>query len=118
LNHFPDEERGMVRDYCYVKDVAMANLTATKISDVGLYNIGTGKGTHTIDLYRYIFSKLIEKGKHIPESFYEPKRAISRPGDIRVSTLKIDRAKEKLGWQPIYSISEGISETIEWYLNR
>ena len=28
LNHFPEDERGMVRDYCYVADVVRANLAA------------------------------------------------------------------------------------------
>ncbi|MCX8022050.1 MAG: NAD-dependent epimerase/dehydratase family protein [Syntrophorhabdaceae bacterium] len=118
LNYFPEEPRGMIRDYCYVKDVAYANILATRDGISGLYNIGTGIGTHTLDLYRCIYTKLIEKGIPLPDVFYEPQRAVARPGDIRVSTLKIDRAVKELGWRPRLNIEEGIGETIEWYLNR
>ena len=116
LNHYPDEERGMVRDYCYVKDIANASLIAAKNERVGLYNIGTGRGTHTLDLYRHIFDALIKKGKALSQAFYEPGQGVTRPGDIRVSTLDVTKAKEEINWQPGYDIKTGVSETIDWYL--
>jgi UDP-glucose 4-epimerase len=50
LYHFPDEPRGMVRDYCYVEDVARANILALEAGSREAFNIGTGTETHTIDL--------------------------------------------------------------------
>lgn len=118
LYHYPDEERGMVRDYCYVKDIANASLIVANNERVGIYNIGTGKGTHTLDLYRHVMNAIINKGKVVPQVFYEPVRGVTRPGDIRVSTLNVTKAKEELGWQARYDIEAGISETIDWYLGK
>ena len=116
LYHYPEDEKGMIRDYCYVKDIANASLVASDNKITGIYNIGTGKGTHTLDLYRHIIQALNNKGRTVPESFYEPKRGITRPGDIRVSTLDVTKAKKELGWQAQYDIGAGILETVDWYV--
>lgn len=118
LNHFPDAPQGMIRDYCYVKDIAHANIIATENQKTGIFNIGTGKGTTTIVLYKEIVKILREKGVYIPYIFDEPLRAMARPGDIRVSTLNVDKAKSVLGWEAAYDISKGLSETVDWYLRR
>jgi len=115
LNHFPDERKGMVRDYCYVKDVASANIRASKSTKIGIFNIGTGKGTHTLDLYREIIKALRNTGKTIPRTFDTPKRDTARPGDIRVSTLNPSKAKRELKWEATYDLREGLIETIDWY---
>jgi len=118
LNHFPDAPQGMIRDYCYVKDVARANIIATKNKKTGIFNIGTGKGTTTIALYKEIVKILRENGVSIPQTFDEPIRATARPGDIRVSTLNVEKAEKELGWIAIYDIRKGLSETIDWYLKK
>ena len=96
LNHFPDEKRGMIRDYCFVKDVARASILATKSKKIGIFNIGTGKGTHTLDLYTETIDVLRSKGKEIAHRCDKPKRDLARPGDIRVSTLDPSKAKKEL----------------------
>lgn len=118
LNHFPEEPQGMVRDYCYVKDIATANLMATEKDIVGIFNIGTGKGTTTLELYRQVLKALRAKGVDVPQVFDEPKRDVARPGDIRVSTLNPGKAKAELGWEARYTIEMGLSETVDWYLNK
>ncbi len=115
LNHFPDEERGMIRDYCYVKDIARASILATERERIGIYNIGTGRGTHTLDLYKHIVAALRFEGKKVPEQFDEPKRDMARPGDIKVSTLNPGMAKREIGWMPLYDLPTGLGETIRWY---
>ena len=115
LNHFPEERRGMIRDYCYAKDIARASILATGSEKVGVYNIGTGKGTYTLDLYTQTIAALRSQGKQVPGAFDEPKRDIARPGDIKVSTLNPGRAKRELGWEPLYDLQRGVRETIEWY---
>lgn len=118
LYHYPEEERGMIRDYCYVKDIANASLIAAKDERTGMYNIGTGKGTYTLDLYRHIFNAIVKKGKTVPQAFYEPRRGVTRPGDIRISTLDATRAKEEMIWQPAYDIEAGVSGVVDWYLGQ
>jgi UDP-glucose 4-epimerase len=116
LNHFPEEPRGMVRDYCFVKDIARASVAATVQDTVGIFNIGTGTGTHTLDLYRGVIEALREKGVFVPEKFNEPLREGARAGDITVSTLNTAKAQEVLRWEPFYDLKKGLLETVGWYL--
>jgi UDP-glucose 4-epimerase len=88
----------MIRDYCYVKDIARASIIATGSNKVGIFNIGTGKGTHTLDLYTETIKALRSKGKIIPSQYDEPKRDAARLGDIKVSTLNPGKAKRELSW--------------------
>lgn len=118
LNHFPQEPQGMIRDYCYVGDIARANIIATRTDRVGIYNIGTGRGTTTLELYEEIIKTLRVKGVAIPHTLDEPKRDMARPGDIKVSTLNPKKAASELGWEAQYNLKKGISETIDWYLNK
>jgi UDP-glucose 4-epimerase len=116
LNHFPEEARGMIRDYCYVKDIARASMIATESGSAGIFNIGTGRGTHTLTLYQTIVKALRSKGVNVPSSYDEPKRDSARPGDIKVSTLDASKAAAGLNWQPQYDLERGLLETVEWYL--
>lgn len=116
LNHFPEEKRGMIRDYCFVKDIARASIIATESNKVGIFNIGTGKGTHTLDLYVETIKALRSKGKAIPAEFDEPRRDVARPGDIKVSTLNPGKAKSQLSWEAEYDLQSGLLETVDWYM--
>ena len=116
LNHFPEEKRGMIRDYCYVKDIARASIIASGSGKVGIFNIGTGKGTHTLELYTETIKALRHKGKVIPLEFDEPKRDEARLGDIKVSTLDPSKAKRELNWEAMYDLQKGLLETVDWYM--
>ena len=116
VNHFPEERRGMVRDYCYVKDVARAAVLAAGSEATGIFNIGTGAGTHTLDLYTHIVRLLRERGVTVPGAFNEPLTDAARPGDIRTNILDVRRAKEVLGFEAAYDIRAGLADTIDWRL--
>ena len=116
LNHFPGEPEGMVRDYCFVKDIAAANLLAAKTNRSGTYNIGTEKGTTTYELYREILLALRRQGIDLPPLFDQPKRDQARGGDIKVSTLNTARAQAELGFRPAFPLREGLAQTVAWYL--
>jgi CDP-glucose 4,6-dehydratase len=36
-------------------------------------------------------------------------------GEIHSQYLSSQKAREKLNWQPLYSLQDGLSETINWY---
>ena len=118
LNHFPGGPEGMVRDYCFVKDIAAANLLAANTNRPGTYNIGTGKGTTTYQLYREILQALRLRGIDLPPLFDQLERAQARAGDIRVSTLNTARAQAELGFRPAFPLTEGLAQTVAWYLAR
>ncbi len=117
LNHFVEDEKGMVRDYCYVGDVVKANLLALEKGSGDFFNIGTGVGTKTLDLYDIIFKAFKEVRPELPEKLAMVKKQIARPGDLTKSCLIIEKARRLLGWVPETDLQEGIRETLKWRLN-
>ena len=117
LNHFEEDEKGMVRDYCFVGDVVKANLLALEKGSGDFFNIGTGLGTKTSALYDTIFKAFKELKPELPEELATLKNQIARPGDLTRSCLIIEKARRLLGWVPETDLQEGIRETLKWRLN-
>ena len=118
LNHFPEEEEGMVRDYCYVGDVVEANLGALSKGNGGFFNVGTGRETKTLQLYRIIYEAVREMRPDISEALFTPVSEPARPGDVTRSCLKVEKAENGLDWVPKTSLEEGIRRTFKWWSNR
>ena len=118
LNHFPDDEDGMVRDYTYVGDVVEANLAALEHGAGEVINIGTGTGTKTRELYRAIFEALKRVRPDLPDNLATLKPGAARPGDIPRSRLRVERAQEILGWHSRFPLQEGIEHTLRWRLDQ
>ena len=118
LFHFPDDEEGMVRDYCYVGDVVRANLKALEKGSGDFFNIGTGIETKTAALYKYIYDAFKEIGQ---KSLEDPAVLIknnARAGDLAKSCLVAEKALSVLGWSPQTDIKEGIKKTLEWRISQ
>jgi UDP-glucose 4-epimerase len=118
LNHFPDEAEGMVRDYCYVEDVVEANTMALSRGNGECFNVGTGKGTKTLTLYRIICEAVREMRPDISEALFRPALEPARPGDITRSCLKVEKAEDGLGWVSKTGLEEGIRRTLQWWTNQ
>jgi UDP-glucose 4-epimerase len=118
LNHFPDDAEGMVRDYCYVEDVVEANSMALSRGNGEYFNVGTGKGTKTLQLYRIIYEAVREIQPDISEALFTPVQELARPGDITRSCLKVERAEKGLGWVAKTRLQEGIRRTLQWWSNQ
>lgn len=100
------------RDFTYIDNVIEANLKAclsSKEASGKAYNVAFGGRDTLNSLYRKL-NELLEK--NIPAN-YGPERA----GDIKHSNASIESAKEMLGYNPEYSMDEGLELTIEWYKN-
>jgi len=108
------------RDFVYVGDVVQANLLVA-LSDIrpglegGIFNIGTGCPVS--------LEKLLSTMAGEVESLYpdrkgkEPVHEPERTGDIRYSLADISRARELLGYEPRYSLEEGLALTIQSFIN-
>jgi len=110
LYAFDEEPDGMIRDYVFVRDIVNANVLALDRGELDAFNIGTGLETTTGQLYREI---ALQMNKQI-----EPVREGARPGDIRRSCLNINKAKNKFGWEPKCSLSDGVKETIDFFMKK
>jgi UDP-glucose 4-epimerase len=117
LNHFPEDDRGMVRDYCFVGDVVSANLAALNRGSGDFFNIGTGQGTKTGDLYETILNAMKETGRPVSEKMFEMEKQLARPGDLKRSCLIIQKAGDILPWKPKVQLNLGIRETLKWRLH-
>jgi UDP-glucose 4-epimerase len=115
LYHFPDEPSGMIRDYCFVKDVVKANLFALERGESGMFNIGTGKGTNTLTLFQLVFDEVNKVKPDLDEKLRKPEPQLARPGDISKSCLKVEKAAVGLKWKPETALAQGIRSTLEWY---
>lgn len=96
-----------LRDYVYVKDVARANLLALDYPQNGTFNIGTGAGTTTNDLYLALAQAT---GYKLPA-----RHTVARLGDLKKSLLDPTLAKKLLKWEPAYDLAAGLKETVEYY---
>ena len=117
LNHFLEDEKGMVRDYCYVGDVVKANLLALEEGAGDFFNIGTGVGTKTSELYDAIFKAFKEMKPDLPEKLATLRKQVARPGDLTKSCLITEKAHRLLGWVSEITLQKGIRETLKWRLN-
>ncbi len=98
-----------VREFLYVKDAADAIVKAIDLEhDSDPVNIGTGVGT-TIRELADLIKKFTRSPCEIHWDTTKPKGAMRK-------VLDIGRMREKLGWSPKYSLKEGLSETISWYV--
>lgn len=104
------------RDFCYIDNVIQMNLlAATALNEAkdNIYNVAVGDRTSLNQLHQYITSYLSEK-KNIK---YQPAKYTNfRKGDVRHSQADISKARNKLGYNPLYNINNGLDLTIEWYL--
>ena len=112
---YPEEPRGMTRDYCFVGDVARANLLAIEKGSGQAFNIGTEVATHTLDLYSAIY-EAVKSRLDIPKGLEKPAIGDARPGDLKRSCLDFAKAKKELGWEPKAGLKEGLGLTLQWRL--
>ena len=105
------------RDFCHVSDVVQANLMAAcaPTSAAGeVYNIGRGRETSLNELFRMI--RLGLAGYETDVASQMPVYENFRPGDVRRSVADISKARRFLGFEPMYSVAEGLGEALEWYV--
>lgn len=108
-----------VRDWLYVEDHAQALYLLLKKSPQGeTYNIGGDSEWCNIDLVHEIIRLIAEiEGSDLQELKNLITFVSDRPGhDLRYS-IDCTKIKREMGWRPARNFSDGLKETIMWYLN-
>ncbi|MFK2826709.1 NAD-dependent epimerase/dehydratase family protein [Bacillus sp. B190/17] len=95
------------RDFIFVKDVAKANVAALTKGENEIMNISTEKQTSILDI--------VNELKAITYSDISPVFDHERQGDIKSSCLSNKKAAHVLKWKPVYSLTNGLKETIGFY---
>lgn len=105
------------RDFCFVENVVQANVLAACTKNeaaIGqVYNIAFGERTTLNELFELIKMNIAEFRSSIAEA--KPVYLDFRPGDVRHSLADTGKAKRLLGYQPLYSVRDGLRKAAEWY---
>ncbi len=97
----------LIRDYVYVEDVVRAFILSMEKGDGEIINIGTGKKTTNGELWELM--------KKLSGTQLEPILEEKKKGEIDFYSLSIEKAKRVLGWEPQYSLEEGLKKTLEYF---
>ena len=106
------------RDWLFVKDHATAIDTIFhngKVDDT--YNIGGFNEWKNIDLVKILCKLMDEKlGREVGESEQLITYVKDRPGHDRRYAIDATKLNKELGWYPSVTFEQGLSQTIDWYL--
>jgi UDP-glucose 4-epimerase len=112
---WPTRDGTGIRDYIHVWDLAEAHVAGLRRFDevvrkdgpgYEVLNLGTGTGTTVREMVD-AFGQVTGRPVRIRE-------AGARPGDVAGAYTRSDRARRVLGWQPRFSLTDGIRDSLRW----
>ncbi len=96
------------RDFVFVGDCARANLLAADPKvESGIYNLGSGRGTSV--------NAIFESMREATAYSLPPRHGPAKLGETRRIFLNADKARRALGWSPQVELSDGLTETVEFF---
>mgnify|MGYP000866365849 CR=1 FL=1 len=105
------------RDFCYIDNAVQANLLAATTLQPDavntIYNVAVGQQTSLNELYKYIVDELVRYGVEINSN--NLKYRDFREGDVKHSLANISKIKNKLGYEPLFTLKDGLVPSIQWY---
>ena len=106
------------RDWLYVQDHARAiDLIFHKGKNHETYNIGGFNEWKNIDLVRLLCAQMDEKlGRKKGQSEKLITFVKDRPGHDKRYAIDATKLNKELGWYPSVTFEEGLSKTIDWFL--
>ena len=102
-----------VRDYFYVEDGAAAymqlaeRLAGDRAMQGQAFNFSNEQPLTVLDLTKRILDLM--------GSEYEPEVRNEAANEIRQQHLSAAKARQALGWQPLFTLDQGLQRTIAWY---
>ncbi|MCS7180915.1 MAG: SDR family NAD(P)-dependent oxidoreductase [bacterium] len=95
------------RDFIFIEDVVRANILFMKNEINGVFNVATGVETDVNRIFDIIKEKI---GRDCKKIYGEEKK-----GELKRSCISIEKIIKETGWEPKFTIEEGIEKTIEWF---
>ncbi|MEO0831046.1 MAG: NAD-dependent epimerase/dehydratase family protein [Pseudomonadota bacterium] len=96
------------RDYIYVADIAEAIARVIEKDAQGVFQLGTGRGTS--------INEVVEMFNAVAAD--APPKVVAAPalkGEVRHNRADISRARDVLGFEPAWSLEDGIRSTLHWF---
>ena len=110
---YPTPDGSAVRDYVHVVDLAEGHVAALENLDrgqnLGVYNLGTGRGTSVLEL---ISAFEQATGVEVPHVAAE-----RRPGDVSELYAATEKANRELGWTSKRSLADMCSDSLRFAFN-
>jgi CDP-glucose 4,6-dehydratase len=102
-----------VRDYFYVEDGAAAYMLLAErlASDRSL----AGQAFNFSNEEPLTVVQLVDRISAVMDSGLEPDIRNEARHEILEQSLSAARARDGLGWRPLFSMDDGLSRTVEWY---
>ncbi|WP_396590095.1 SDR family oxidoreductase [Allomuricauda sp. R78024] len=105
------------RDFTYIDNVVQMNILAMisnkKEAVNTVYNVAFGERTNLNDLVGLLKENLSVFDSEITK--VNVIHGTNRQGDVPHSLASVEKAKNLLGYNPKYSIEEGLKEAVKWY---
>jgi len=97
------------RNFTYVKDITRAlRLAAENVTDATPVNAGISRYISINEVVDLIFEELDMEPPEI-------NHMTDKPVGVRHRAADTTRAEEFLGWEPEYSLADGLAATVDWY---
>jgi len=108
-----------IRDWLMVTDHVEAIDAVLHGGQIGdTYNIGGHNERTNLDLVHALCDIVDQKlGRAQGQSRKLITFVTDRPGHDRRYAIDAEKIKNELGWEPRYTVEQGLEETIDWYLN-
>lgn len=99
------------RNFTYVKDIIRTlRLASENITDATPVNAGISRYVTINEAVKYIFDYFDWEPDEI-------NYMTDKPVGVRHRAADTTRAESLLGWEPEYTVEEGIKDTLDWYVN-
>ena len=103
----------LIRDYIYIQDaveayILLAETMAGQSIHGEAFNFSNELQLSVLEITRKILEVMGRKD-------LEPTILNEASGEIKHQYLSAVKARKVLGWQPQYSLEEGLKETVSWY---
>jgi len=106
------------RDFCFIENCVQVNILAATVDDEAatnqVYNVAFGERTTLNELYQLIKERVVTANPSAADA--KPHYRDFRAGDVRHSLADISKAMENLGYEPEFSVKNGLDKAAQWYL--
>lgn len=105
------------RDLIHIEDICQGLLlaTTTNLADkFSLFQLGTEKETSIAELFAELKRQLESRGLSVQPPIHNNDRA----GDVKRNYTNTQKAQKNLEFSPKINLTDGLAQTIRWYLDR